>query len=90
METFIKGGYKMKTSGRCVVGDTVDLDRYTSDWLSLRIHPVTFYRLLDEIRTTLSTVVGLYTEIDDGDFVWIRFSDRNDLIEFRKVYHEYL
>lgn len=80
----------MKQEGKCIVGDSVRLDNYTSDWLSVRIQPETFYRRISEIQTDLKTSKGLYAIIDMGQFVVIRFSDKVDLTAFYRRHREYV
>ncbi len=80
----------MKQEGRCIIGDPVRLDSYTSDWLSVRLHPTIFYRRLAEFQKGFKTVKGLYAEIDMGQFVVIRFSEKTDLTAFHKRHHEYV
>lgn len=80
----------MKQQGKCIVGDPIRVDNYTADWLSVKLHPTTFYRRLDEIQAGFSTVKGLYTELDLGQFVVIKFSDKEDLTAFHRRHHAYL
>ena len=80
----------MKVKKNCVVGDPVLLDRYTSDWASIRLHPITFYRRLDVFRKSLKKVKGFYAEIDSGQFVSIRFSEQDDITAFYKTHKEYV
>ena len=80
----------MKQEGKCIVGDPVRLDNYTSNWMSIRLHPATFYRRIEEIQKGLKTAKGLYAEIDMGQFVVIRFSEKADLTAFHRRHHEYI
>ena len=80
----------MKQKGNCLIGDPVTLDSYTADWESVRLHPTTFYRRLEQFQKGFKKVKGLYTEIDMGQFVTIRFSEKDDLTEFHRMHHEYL
>jgi len=80
----------MKQQGRCIVGDPISVDNYTTDWLSVRLHPTTFYRRYDEFQRGLNTVKGLYAELDFGQFVILRFSEKDDMTAFHKRHHEYV
>ena len=80
----------MKLVGKCVTGDPIHVNSYTSDWLSVRLHPLTFYRRLEEIQNGFDKVKGLYTELDLGQYVLIRFSDKADLTEFHRLHHTYI
>ena len=80
----------MKQQGRCIIGDPVSLDSYTADWESVRLHPATFYRRLEEFQKGFKSVKGLYAEIDMGQFVVIRFSEKADMTAFHKMHHEYV
>jgi len=80
----------MKQLGKCIIGDPVRLDRMTSDWLSVKLHPATFYRRLAEIEKGFGNVKGLYTEIDMGQYVSIRFSEKDDLTNFHRLHHQYI
>ena len=80
----------MKQQGRCIVGDHVRVDSYTSDWLSVRVHPCIFYRRNDEFHKGFKTVKGLYTELDMGQFIVIRFSEKEDVTSFHRRHHEYI
>lgn len=83
-------GGKMKINGKCVTGDPVLIDRYTSDWMSIRIHPNTFYRRMDVFQKGLDKTRGYHAEIDVGPFVYVRFTEKEDLTEFHRMHHEYL
>lgn len=80
----------MKQEGKCLVGDPIQLDSYTASWLSVRLHPATFYRRLPQFEEGFKSVRGLYVELDLGDFVDIRFSDKEDLTNFHRMHHEYI
>jgi len=80
----------MKINGKCVTGDPVLIDRYTSEWMSVRIHPGIFYRRMDLFQNGLDKARGYYAEIDSGPFIYIRFTEKEDLTEFRRMHHEYL
>lgn len=80
----------MKQQGRCIVGDSIRIDSYTSDWAAVRLHPATFYRRFDEFQKGFAAVKGLYVEIDMGQFVIIRFSEKEDMTAFYKRHHEYV
>ena len=80
----------MKQLGKCLVGDPVRIDSYTADWMSVRLHPSVFYRRHEEFQKGFKTVKGLYAEIDMGQFVVIRFSEKTDVTAFHKRHHEYV
>lgn len=80
----------MKQLGKCIVGATHHVDGYTADWMSVKIHPATFYRRHHEIQETLSTIKGLYAEMDMGQFILLRFSEKDDVTKFHRNHHEYL
>jgi len=80
----------MKQQGHKIVGDTVKIDSYTSEWPQVRLHPTVFYRRMDEFTKGFSSVKGLYAELDLGQFVSIRFSDKNDVTNFHRLHHEYV
>lgn len=80
----------MKQKGKEIVGDDIKVDSYTHDWIQVRIHPGIFYRRYDDFINSLKTVKGLYAEIDQGQYVSVRFSDKNDVTEFYRIHHEYL
>ena len=80
----------MKQHGRCITGDPIIVDNYTADWMSIRLHPTTFYRRIDEFEAGFTDVKGLYTEIDMGQYVIIKFSDKDDVTAFHRRHHEYL
>ena len=80
----------MKQKGRSIIGDPIRVDNYTSNWQSVRLHPGVFYRRIDEIQKGFKHVKGLYAEIDMGQFVVIRFSEKDDLTDFHRRHHEYV
>ena len=80
----------MKQKGNCLLGDPVLLSNYTAKWESIHVHPTTFYRRLDRFQKGFKKVKGFYVEIDMGDFVVIRFSEKDDLTAFHKMHHEYI
>jgi hypothetical protein len=80
----------MRQEGRFIIGDPVRLDNYTSDWASVRLSPATYYRRIDDFKKGLKTIKGLCAEIDMGQFVVIRFSEKNDMTAFHKKHHEYI
>lgn len=80
----------MKQQGKCIVGDPVRVNNYTADWLSIKLHPTTFYRRHDEFQEGFKSVKGLYTELDLGQFVLIKFSEKDDLTAFHRRHHAYL
>lgn len=80
----------MKQQGRCLTGDPIRVDSYTADWMSVRLHPTTFYRRLAEFEEGFTKVKGLYAEIDMGQFILIKFSEKEDVTAFHRRHHEYL
>ena len=80
----------MKQKGKRVTGDPIRVDSYTTDWQSVRIHPTIFYRRMEEIQQGFKSVKGLYAELDMGQFVVIRFSEKDDLTAFHRRHHEYI
>lgn len=80
----------MKQQGRCIVGDPVRVDNYTAGWTSVRVRPATFYRRLDEFQEGFKHVKGLYAEIDQGEFVIVKFSEKEDLTAFHRRHHQYI
>ena len=80
----------MKQVGRCLTGDPIRISSYTADWLSVRLHPATFYRRIEDIHNGLDNAKGLYTELDLGQYVLIRFSNKDDLTEFHRLHHSYI
>ena len=80
----------MKQQGRCIVGDPVRIDSYTSSWMSVRLHPATFYRRIEEFESGFDSVKGFYAELDMGQFVVIRFSEKSDMTAFHRRHKEYM
>jgi len=80
----------MKQKGNCLTGDPIQLDNYTSSWESVRLAPTTFYRRHEQFKKGFKKVKGFYVEIDMGQFVLVRFSEKEDLTEFHRLHHEYL
>lgn len=80
----------MKQDGKCIVGDPVSVDSYTSHWTSIRLHPAVFYRRHEEFQAGFKDVKGLYAELDMGEFVIIRFSEKEDVTSFHRRHHMYI
>jgi len=80
----------MKQIGNSIVGDPIRVDSYTSGWLSIRLHPSVFYRRLEQIREGLQKTKNLYATIDMGEYVYIRFAEKEDLTNFHRMHHEYV
>ena len=80
----------MKQKGRAITGDDIKVSSYTNDWVHVRVHPIVFYRRYELFAKGFKSVKGLYAELDLGQFVSIRFSDKNDLTAFHRLHHEYI
>ena len=80
----------MKQQGREIIGDVIKVDSYTTDWLQVRVHPLVFFRRYDEFAKGFKSVKGLYAELDLGQYISIRFSDKNDMTTFHRLHHEYI
>ena len=80
----------MKQEGRCITGNLVSVNSYTADWISVRLHPTTFYRRYDQFQEGFDHVRGFYAELDMGQFVLLRFSHKEDVTAFHKRHHEYI
>ena len=80
----------MKQQGKCITGNPIQFDSYTSGCMSVRMHPTSYYRRQEEISESLKKSKGLYAEIDQGQFVVIRFSEKDDVTAFHRKHHEYL
>lgn len=80
----------MKQQGKCIVGDPIQVDNFTADWMSVRIHPTSYYRRQEEILEGLKNSKGLYAELDLGQFIVIRFSEKDDMTAFHRRHHEYV
>lgn len=77
----------MKQKGKCIVGNQRNVDDYTADWMSVRIHPATFYRRMKEFQDSLDTTKGLYAELDMGSYILLRFSEKEDVTSFHRTFH---
>jgi len=80
----------MKQQGHEIVGNDIKVDNYTRKWISARVHPLVFFRRYDKFVEGFKSVKGLFAEIDQGEFVSIRFTEKSDLTAFHKMHHEYL
>jgi len=80
----------MKQLGHEIVGDIIKVDSYTSDWAQVRLNPGVFYRRYEQFIKGYNSVKGLYVELDMGQFISIRFSDKNDVTTFHRLHHEYI
>jgi hypothetical protein len=80
----------MKQNGKRIDGDPVTLESYTSDWMSVRMHPTSYYRRREEIIASLGNTKGFYAELDQGQYVIIRFSNKDDVTEFHRIHHNYV
>ena len=80
----------MKQKGNCIVGEQRNVDDFTSDWMSIKMHPGTYYRRENEIQKTLDSVKGLYAELDMGQFIVLRFSEKDDVTRFHRDHHFYI
>jgi hypothetical protein len=80
----------MKQIGKCIVGDPVRLDNYTSTWNTVKVHPGIFYRKMKEFEDGLELTKDLYAEIDMGQYVLIRFREKEDLTAFHRRHNAYL
>jgi hypothetical protein len=80
----------MKLKNNFLVGDPVRIDSYTSEWLTLHLHPSVFYRRLEIFQESLEQSKGMYAEIDMGEFICIRFSEKEDLTNFYRIHHNYI
>ncbi len=80
----------MKQQGREITGNDIKVESYTSDWAQVRIHPLVFYRRYDEFAKGFKNIKGLYAELDLGQFISIRFSDKSDVTAFHRLHHEYI
>lgn len=80
----------MKQHGAFITGDSIRVNDYTADWFSVRLHPGTFYRRYEQFSQGFSTINGLYTVIDLGQFVSVRFSEKDDLTSFHRLHHKYI
>ena len=80
----------MRQSGKCIIGETRAIDSYTSDWDSVRICPTVYYRRLSDFQDTLNNIEGMYTELDLGQYILIRFSNKDDLTKFHRCHHSFI
>ena len=80
----------MKQKGRAIIGNDIKVDSYTNNWNHVRIHPLVFYRRYDKFEEGFKSVKGLYAELDLGQFISIRFSEKSDLTAFHRLHHEYI
>lgn len=80
----------MKQQGKCITGDPIRVDSFTTGWMSVRMHPTSYYRRQEEIQENLLRSKGLYAEIDQGQFVVIRFAEKDDVTAFHRRHHEYI
>lgn len=80
----------MKQQGKCIIGDPIRVDNFTAGWLFIRIHPSSYYRRQEEFIQGLEQAKGLYAELDLGQFVVIRFSEKDDMTAFHRRHHEYV
>jgi hypothetical protein len=54
------------------------------------MHPTTYYRRQEDILPTLEKIKGLYAELDMGQYIILRFSEKDDLTSFHRDHHEYI
>ena len=80
----------MKQQGKYISGDPVRVNNYTVNWPTVKLHPTTFYRRYNDLQEGLDEVRGFYTELDMGQYVVIRFSDKEDLTDFYRRHHSYI
>lgn len=80
----------MKQKGQCIVGDANRVDNFTANWISVRLHPATFYRRVREFEDSYRHIKGFYAELDLGRYVVIRFSEKDDVTAFHRRHHEYM
>jgi hypothetical protein len=80
----------MKQLGKCIIGEHRVVDSYTTDWMSVKLHPTTYYRRQEDIQPTLDNIKGLYAELDMGQYIILRFSDKDDVTAFHRNHHEYI
>lgn len=77
----------MKQLGKCITGNLRNVEDFTSDWMSVRIHPSIYYRRLDEFQKTLDKTKGFYAELDLGQYILLRFSEKDDVTNFHRNHH---
>jgi hypothetical protein len=80
----------MKQQGKCIVGDPISVDSYTADWMTIRLHPCVFYSRQEAFHNTLDSIKGLYAELDMGQFILLKFSEKEDVTRFHRNHHEYI
>jgi hypothetical protein len=80
----------MKQEGKCIVGDPIKINSLTRDWETVRVHPLVFYRRYDTFVDGLKSSKGLHAMVDMGQYIMIRFSDKDDLTAFYRRHHEYV
>jgi hypothetical protein len=80
----------MKQLGNCIVGDMVQVERYTARWMQVRLNPGVYYRRESIFEESFRKVKGLFTALDLGEFIAIRFNDKDDVTAFHRTHHEYL
>jgi len=80
----------MKQVGKCITGDPIQVNNLTRDWETVRLHPLVFYRRYDDFLDGLKTAKGLHATMDLGQFVLIRFLEKDDLTAFYRRHHEYV
>jgi len=80
----------MRQQGKLIVGDVIRVDSYTKGWNQVRLHPSTFYRRIDAFEKGFESMKGLYTHLDLGQYISVRFSNKDDLTTFHRLHHEYL
>lgn len=80
----------MKQKGKCLVGDPIHISSYTAKWMTVKLHPSVFYRRFEEFQKGFEQVKGLYAELDMGEYVLIRFSEKEDVTNFHRRHHQYV
>lgn len=80
----------MKQEGNSITGDPVQVDSFTTNWMTIRVHPSVFYRRQEIIEKGLKKSKGLYAEIDMGEFICIRFAEKDDVTNFHRLHHQFL
>lgn len=80
----------MKQNGNEIIGDVIKVDSYTAHWNQVRVHPMVYYRRYAEFSNSLKSMKGLFAELDMGQYISIRFNDKNDVTEFHRIHHEYI
>jgi hypothetical protein len=80
----------MKQVGKYITGDLVKVNNLTRDWETVRIHPLVFYRRYDDFMDGLAKCKDLHTLLDMGQFILIRFLEKDDLTAFYRRHHEYV